>query len=120
MKTHSFFLACLLGLLHTAHAQTEKGTLAIGINAAKGIWRTEQSDVASGKITPSISYFLRKNVLIGLSVPLESGKTSYARAGLTGDLSRLNSSSIGLALIARRYFLDGRVKPFVHLDGGYT
>lgn len=123
---YGLLIALLTGSLGTAHAQTEKGTWALGLNAATGIWPdnpyTIQSSTtrSSFRLTPSVSFFPRKNVLIGLGVPIEFGTTQYRLAGRSGEPPQFTSSSVGLSLIARRYFSEGRLKPFVHLEGGYS
>lgn len=119
-------IALLTGSLGTAHAQTEKGTWALGLNTATGIWPNNPYTVQSSttrssfRLTPSAGFFPKKNVFIGLGVPVEFGTTQYRFLGQSGEPPQFTTSSVGLSLIARRYLGTGRFKPFVHLEGSYS
>lgn len=123
---HGLLIALLTGSLGTAHAQTEKGTWALGLNAATGIWPNNPYTIPSSttrssfRLTPSAGFFPKKNMFIGLGVPVEFGTTQYRLSGQSGEPPQFTSSSVGLSLIARRYWGTGRFKPFVHLEGGYS
>jgi len=121
MKKHLTTLALALAMcgVQRTYAQTEKGTFTIGTNAAIGIWKPEGYDMNSLRVTPLAGFFIRKNTLISIGVPIESGEARYNYTGV-GAVSRLASSSVGLSLTARRYLLEGRFKPFVQLDGAYA
>ncbi|RYF66240.1 MAG: autotransporter outer membrane beta-barrel domain-containing protein [Cytophagaceae bacterium] len=128
MKKHFATLALALAMcaVQRTYAQTEKGTFTIGTNVAAGIWKPESGilrpetyDMNSLRVIPSAGFFIRNNTLISIGVPIESGEARYNYTS-AGAVSRTASSSVGLSLTARRYFLEGRLKPFVQLDGGYT
>ncbi|MEZ0483382.1 hypothetical protein ACAW87_02460 [Fibrella sp. GW2-5] len=128
MKKHltTLTLALAMCAVQRTYAQTEKGTFTIGTNVAAGIWKPESGvlrpetyDMNSLRVIPSAGYFIRKNTLLSIGVPIESGEARYNYTGV-GAVSRTASSSVGLSLTARRYFLEGRFKPFVQLDGAYT
>lgn len=113
-------LALTIFLFQRSYAQTDKGTFTLGGNVAAGIWKPRVYDMSSLRITSTAGFFIRNNTLIGIGVPVESGEMQFNQVGPSSNVPTISGTSVGLSLVARRYFLEGRVKPFVHLDGSYN
>jgi outer membrane protein len=112
MKKILFSLLFLLVSI-TSFAQTEKGSWLLGGAASLG---TSSSSVSSSSqtsiiIQPKVGYFLIDNLTLGASLPFSYGSSSG---------SSLSSTSFGIAPFLRYFFLNGKVKPFLEVEGGYS
>ena len=121
MKYTLLFLLVALSTAGTVRAQTQKGTLALGLNAGPDIRDVSAISVSqrSLRLMPTVGYFLRDNVLIGIGLPLRQSDTRFI-GPLWGDLSSNKGQSIGVSLFMRRYLSQTRFKPFIHAEANYN
>jgi Outer membrane protein beta-barrel domain len=105
---------------YALQAQTEKGTLAVGGNVSRGIWNKTVTKQSSTQLIPTIGFFVRDNVLIGLGTPLRYTTTQFPKPELYGNLNSIRGTTVGLSLFLRRYLFDTRLKPFIQGDASYN
>jgi Outer membrane protein beta-barrel domain len=110
-------LAILLSLSYV-HAQTEKSTFTVGLNASPKIIAHRDKDNNRMEFHWELQggYFVKRNWLLG-------GELSYTRFRVksNGEINH-ESDTYRLGVFTRKYFDIGKTKwkPFVGLSGGYA
>ncbi|MBO0948625.1 hypothetical protein [Fibrella forsythiae] len=120
MKTLVLIITTTLLLTNTGWSQTQKGILTVGANVASGIWRIETATRTSVHLTPSVGYFLRDNLLVGFSLPLENTTLTFSKSASLTGIANIEGNTVGLSLFTRRYLSSTRFKPFIHAEVSYN
>jgi hypothetical protein len=111
MKRITFLFSLLLFATFISYAQTNKGKILVGgsANLASVGGGSGNSRETAINFSPQIGFFAVDNLALGINLPI-----SYQ--------SSTNSSSTDYAIapFLRYYFLNGKVKPFLHGEGGFA
>lgn len=114
----------LLGL-SAALAQTEKGRWTVGASVGNlsyytsGNNRYPSSSNFSASLSPSAGYFVARNLVVGLTVPVSYFGYRSEAAG-SNAVAKIRSTEVGLSPFARLYFGQGRLRPFASVAAGIT
>ncbi|RYF66439.1 MAG: PorT family protein [Cytophagaceae bacterium] len=118
MKATLFTLALFVTTISLSLAQTEKGRWQVGAqvgNLTYQRYKVYDGHSLSVNLTPSVGYFVAKNLLAGVSVPFSNTSNSY-QAGP----SDYNNRSIGIGPFIRYYVGNSSVKPFAGIGFTYN
>ena len=72
-------------------------------------------------LTPSFGYFIRKDLVVGIGIPIGGGKiigTHYSQTGVY--YTDIIPKQIGIQPFVQKYFGTGRLKPFVSASYSYN
>jgi len=104
-----------------AQAQTEKGRWTVGAQVGdfgySGSSEPVKSRSFSASLSPSVGYFVAKNLAVGASLPVSYAYDSYNFTG-TGR-SETDGFSVGLSPFARYYVGSANLRPFVDASIGF-
>lgn len=120
MKFFIWFF-CLLFITGYAQAQMQPGRLVLGAEINQlNYQNTSMGRNTTSKVlaTPSIGYFIAKNLVISLGVPLGIVRSS-SNLGPTYGSYKENQTRIGLSPSIRYYLGESNLKPFVSFSYGY-
>ncbi|MFD1140371.1 outer membrane beta-barrel protein [Larkinella insperata] len=115
MRTVYVTALLFLAFLSNAVAQTEKGRWLVGAQVGDLAYRKMKNDLGNNftvSLTPSVGYFLVKNLSIGVVVPVTVNNSDL------GYSASYFSRSVGIGPSIQYYVGNVNVKPFVGL--GYT
>ena len=76
---------------------------------------TNQTKSSTNSVSPSVGYFVRKNSLIGISLPVSWG---LGIQSATGEEARL--LSVGVSPYYQHYWTSTRLAPYTRLNVGYN
>ncbi len=104
-----------------AQAQTEKGRWTVGAQVGDFGYSNSNEPVKSrsfsASLSPSVGYFVAKNLAVGASLPVSYAYGSFDVTG-TGR-SKTDVFSVGLSPFARYYIGSAKLRPFVDASIGF-
>lgn len=106
-----------------AQAQTEKGRWTVGAQVGSLSYSSSGEPYKtrnfSLSLSPSVGYFVAKNLAVGTSLPV-----SYLTYGSTlqgsSARSKLNATSLGLGPFIRYYIGSAKLRPFANASYTYS
>ncbi|MDQ1088818.1 outer membrane beta-barrel protein [Siphonobacter sp. SORGH_AS_1065] len=115
MKKLALFLLIFLAFYAKSNAQTEKGRWIVGTQIGDFSYRkgSRESRFFSVDVAPSAGYFVSRNLVLGLSMPIT---TSSAKS--TNYLNR--QQEWGVAPFSQLYFGNGKLKPYLSITYKYS
>ncbi|KAA9357517.1 outer membrane beta-barrel protein [Larkinella humicola] len=118
MKTTGFTGLLLMTLVSVALAQTEKGRWQVGAqvgNLTYQRYKVSKGHMLTVNLTPSVGYFVAKNLLAGVSIPFSNTSNSFQPGP-----SDYNNRSIGIGPFIRYYVGNSSIKPFAAIGFTYN
>lgn len=105
-----------------ANAQTEKGGWTVGAQVGSISYSSQQSNKSfTVLLSPSIGYFVAKNVVVGASIPGFYSSNRFSSLGQPSfNTYESTNTQIGLSPYVRVYFGESKLRPFVNASIGYN
>jgi len=120
MKNLLITIYLFLILTTSLFAQLEKGSWIGGVNGSFGFGgRSSSSRILTWSFNPYTMYLVSKNLAVGIE--MDNGFTHYKGSYQDGAEAYLQKGMyyrLQLAPAVRKYFGDGKVRPFVGLSTG--
>jgi len=123
------FLTTVLILLISfgAYSQTNRNSFLIGGSASLSYQETKYPSsygtnykTTSVSVSPSVGFFVIKNLCVGLSVPLSISNTKYDNKGAGVSFGNAKSNSYGAGPFVRYYYPIIDNKLFLLAEGTYS
>ena len=125
MRTITFTGILIIIGVTLAAAQTERGRWQIGTQIGdlnyvdNGTVGTKRF---SGSLEPNAGYFIAKNLVLGVGIPLSLSTTREQGSAsvYTGSETKSTISGLGIAPFVRYYLGNAKLKPFLGLSYSYV
>ena len=111
----------ILSISTTTFAQTEKGSLMVGGNLGVSSGGNGSYSVFNANLSPEVGYFLKKNFVVGVELPLTYGsQTIDLTVNPKATYKKYQISALGFSPFVRYYFGEKKLKPFAQTQYAYT